>query len=103
MQISPNRLAELSLESFEGAVVRVKPATGPQRTTYIGAMGRDGANIGELAVQICRKHVVEAEGLPSDFDRRDPQAFDLWEPEWMFEVMTFVVGGSRMTAADAKN
>lgn len=104
-QISPNHVVTFQPEDEPDLTIGVRPATGPQRTEYMGELGTDGANIGAIAVKICRKHVRSASGLPEvdDFDHRDKHSFDSWQPEWMFAVMGFVIEGCQMSGLDAKN
>lgn len=105
MQISPNRIVEFSPDEYPNITIGIRPATGPQRTQYMGELGRDGANIGDVAVRICKRHVRTASGDPrlDDFNHQRKDAFDAWEPEWMFAVMQFVVEGCQFTGDDAKN
>ena len=105
MQISPNRIVEFSPDDYPDITIGVKPATGPQRTRYMGEIGAEGANVGEIAVTICKRHVRSASGDErlDGFDHRNKSAFDNWEPEWMFAVMQFVIEGCQFTGDDAKN
>lgn len=103
MQISTKRIVEFSPEHFPDVRIGIKPATGPERASYLGDLGRDGANIGDIANAICRKHVVSAEGTPREFNRTDQSRFNEWEPDWIMDVMAFVVKGCQLSEADAKN
>lgn len=103
MQSSPERLVEFSPEDYPEITIFVKPATGPQRAKYIGEFQKESCNVGELAVIVCKKHVRGIEGVSFEFDHRNKNAFDQWEPEWLMEAMSFVALGSQMSETDAKN
>lgn len=102
-QTSPKRPVRFRLSDPDGASVTFKPATGPQRAEYTGSLGAEGANVGALAVSICRRHVLTAEGFPEAFRRGDPEAFDSWEPKWFLEVMTEIVTGAKLSEPDMGN
>lgn len=102
MQVSPNQHVTFSPEEFPEVEISYKPATGPQKTKYIGDIQR-GCNMGELAVSVCKKHVRDISGVSFSFDHRQKGAFDEWQPAWFMETLNEIAFGSTMTGEDAKN
>lgn len=92
-------------EGFEGVTVQLRPLTEPDRVKLLGAVQatNDGhGNIGEIALRLCRRHVVGWDGLPVAYQPGEAK-LDAFPAELMLQVLGFLIQRSALTEDDAQD